>query len=327
MWSLCRRVIGEPTKGERMKGASARAMLVDADERASAALATIPRSEFEAALATQDGPPELILDVTGYAGEGENQTAETTQLTVLWTSDELEEILRKTDGDAVTLAFDPEALLTAFGPEVEPHGMREAAAALAVAIVAGSAAGVASAGPVDPSGPAYTPLAGYTSIEAARSSASGALPVTDIEAVRTAAADTLKAAAGTPAVDIEAVRSAEAEATRLAAAAPTVDIEAVRSAEAEATRLAAAAPTVDIEAVRSAEAEAIRLAAATPATDIEAVRSAAAEAARAAPAPAGDGITVSMPSPAVTGALAGGMLLLITGAAFVRRDRQGPKPA
>jgi hypothetical protein len=319
-------VIGEPTKGERMKGASARAMLVDADERASAALATIPRSEFETALATQDGPPELILDVTGYAGEGETQTAETAQLTVLWTRDELEEILRKVEGDSVTLAFDPEALLTAFGPEVEPHGMREAVAALAVAIVAGSAAGVASAGPVDPSGPAYTPLAGYTSIEAARSSASGALPVTDIEAVRTAAADTLKAAAGTPAVDIEAVRSAEAEATRLAAAAPTVDIEAVRSAGAEATRLAAAG-AVDIEAIRSAEAEATRLAAAAPATDIEAVRSAAAEAARAAPAPAGDGITVSMPSPAVTGALAGGMLLLITGAAFVRRDRQGPKPA
>jgi hypothetical protein len=35
---------------------------------------------------------------------------------------------------------------------------------------------------------------------------------------------------------------------------------------------------------------------------------------------------VSLPSPAATGALAGGVLLLISGAAFVLRGRQGPGP-
>jgi hypothetical protein len=79
-----------------------------------------------------------------------------------------------------------------------------------------------------------------------------------------------------------------------------------------------------VEAARSAEIAASASAGEGSST-IEAVRSAAAEASRAA-ADTGGGISVSMPDPAVIGFLAGGIALLITGAAFAAQ-RQRMRPA
>jgi len=186
-------------------------------------------------------------------------------------------------------------------------------------------------------------------IEAVRSTEAAAQATSqapfDIEAVRLAQGEALLASTSEPAAaaaDIEAVRSTEA-ATQAASQAP-FDIEGVRLAQGEqllASEPAAAA--TDIEAVRSAanvsgltaaeSVEAARsteiaasVASAQSATDIEAVRSAAAEATRAA-SDTGGGINISMPSPAVTGALGGAVALLITGAAFAARRRPPVQPA
>jgi hypothetical protein len=319
-----------------MEEASARATLVDFADSASALLTTIPRREVEEAVQTEDGPPDLILDVARFEGEGEAKTTETAKISVAWTREDLEELLRRSTGDSVTLAFDGEQLAAAFDGDVEAHGIREAAAILAVAVTAGGAAGVAGAQPAEQAGIG----ASYTAIEQIRSEAAGPPPAVDIESVRSAAAAAARTAA--PEADIEAVRSEEAASAAMAAsveafqaaeaAPPPADIEAVRSEEAGRAAMAssveafqaaeAATPPADIEAVRSAEIAATATAAET--VGIESVRSAAAEAAREA---ADSGISVSVPSPEAIGAVAGGVALLIVGAAFALRSRKPLRPA
>jgi hypothetical protein len=340
-----------------MEVATGRARLVEfADDGASGALATLPRSEIEDALRAEDGPPELVLDVTRSAEDGQEETG---SVYVLWGREELEEVLRRAEGDSVTLAFDPDELLQAFEADVEGHGLREAAAILGVAVAVGIGAGAATAQPAEGTGAggstaieqvrsdATAPVS--AAIEAVRSAegaqtlaASGGQPVAaGIEAVRAAeGAQTLAASGGQPvAADIEAVRSDEA--ASLAAARAPFDIEGVRLAQGSELLASASAPAgADIEAVRSAAnvsgltaAESVEAARSTEiaataasaqsASEIEAVRSAAAEATRAA-ADTGGGISISMPSPAATGAITGAIALLITGAAFAARRRQPP---
>ena len=101
-------------------------------------------------------------------------------------------------------------------------------------------------------------------------------------------------------------------------------IEAVRSAEPLLASSGAAAvdSAAAIEAVRSAEPiAAVDTAAFASGAGIEAVRSAEAAATRPTPATDG-GFAVPAPSPEATAALVGGFALLITGAAFVARNRQ-----
>jgi hypothetical protein len=365
-----------------MEVASARARLVDsAADDASAALATIPRSEIEEALRIEGEPPELILDITRYAGE-DRQMAETGKVSVFWGREDLEELLRRTEGKSVTLVFDPYELLQAYEADVEAHGLREVAAVIAVAVAAGTAAGVAYAQPAE-----GTTVGGSSTIEQVRSDAAGAPPGAAIEAVRSAAAATTPVGADIEAVRIAAAQTiaasgpapvgADIEAVRLAGGAETIaasgpaavgaDIEAVRTAGAET--IAASGPTAvgaDIEAIRVASAETIADSASTSAigdieavrsaatmsgltaaesveaarsseiaasaasaqgaVDIEAVRSAEAGATRAA-ADTGGGINISLPSPAVTGALGGAVALLITGAAFAARRQRPIGPA
>ena len=343
-----------------MEVATGRARLVEfADDGASGALATLPRREIEEALQAEDGPPELILDVTRYSEDGKQETG---SVYVLWGSEELEEVLRRAEGDSVTLSFDPDELLQAIEADVEGHGLREVAAVLGVAVAVGVGAGAAAAQPAE-----GTSVGGSAAIEQVRSEAT-ASPSAAIEAVRSAeGAQTLAASAGQPvAADIEAVRSAEGAQTLAASGGQPVaaDIEAVRSSEAaslaaakapfdiEGVRLAqgsellasdSAPVAADIEATRSAAnvsgltaAESVEAARSTEiaasvggtqgATEIEAVRASAAEAARAA-SDTGGGISISMPSPAATGAITGAIALLITGAAFAARRKPPVQPA
>src|SRR5215210_1781164 len=278
-----------------MEVATGRAKLVElADDSASAALATLPRREIEEALRMDDGPPELILDVTRNPGQADEQLG---KILILWGPDELEELLRRAEGDSVTLAFDPDELSQALDADVEGHGLREAVAVLAVAVAAGTAAGVATAGTAE-----GTTVGGSAAIEQVRSEA-GAAPGAAIEAVRSAEAATSSVAAGDygmprptladyglqPGTDIEAVR--------LAAAAESAESSAVSAGDYGMPQATPAdygiRPATDIEAVRlaaaaqSAEASAVSagdygMPQATPAdygiqpaTDIEAVRSAA----------------------------------------------------
>ena len=342
---------------------SARARLVESSgDRDSTALATIPVGELDEALRLEQAP-ELILDVTRITGDGEEQTTETGRILVLWDKQDLEDLRRKADGDSVTLAFDASTLNEAFDSDVEGHGLREGAALLAVAVVAGGGAwaGSASAQPDQTTGGSATieqvrsdaAAPPGATIEAARSAAAAgatASAAADIEAVRLAAGnETIAAAASTPGVsDIEAVRLAagnetiaaaastpgvsDIEAVRLAAGNETIaaadttaisEIEAIRAHEI-AVSLGGPAGAESVEAARSAEIAA-SASSAEGSSSIEAVRSAAAEASRAA-ADTGGGISVSMPDPAVIGFLAGGIALLITGAAFAAQ-RQRMRPA
>ena len=142
-----------------MEVASARAQLVDSTGNGATVLTTLPRSEVEEALRIEGNPPDLVLDVTRTAGDGEGQTSSTGTVSVSWARGDLEEVLRRSEGDVVTMGFDAESLLHAFDEDVEAHGLREAAALLAVTVAAGSAAGVAMAQPTEGTGTAATPAA------------------------------------------------------------------------------------------------------------------------------------------------------------------------
>ena len=142
-----------------MEESSARARLVDSTGNGTSVLTTIPRAEFENALRFQDDPPDLVLDVTRYTGEGEAKTPATGKVSVSLSREDLEEILRRSQGDAVTISFDGDELLRAFDVEVEAHGIREVAAVLAVAVAAGAATGVAAAQPTEGTGSGGTAAA------------------------------------------------------------------------------------------------------------------------------------------------------------------------
>jgi hypothetical protein len=129
-----------------------RVRLVDASEIGARGIqATVPRAEIRDVLSSKDGEPELVIDVT-RAGEAEAHT-----LRLAWDPGELEELLRKADGDNVTLAFNGSELEQALEDDVAAHGLREAAVVLAVAATTAAAgAGVAQAAQVTAAAPGTT---------------------------------------------------------------------------------------------------------------------------------------------------------------------------
>ena len=110
---------------------------------------TISRSAVEEALRLEE-PPELVLDVTGPAGER--------SIAVSWKRDDLERLLREATGDSIQLTFDRAALEQAFADDVEAHGLKQKAAILAVAVAA--AAGVAGGAQAMPMGSGSGPAVG-----------------------------------------------------------------------------------------------------------------------------------------------------------------------
>jgi hypothetical protein len=119
----------------------ARAALVSAPDVGQGLTTSVSREEVEEAMRAKDGRPELILDVTRFA---DGEAAETRSVAVAWEPSDLEQLLRETEGERVTLTFDGEALRQAMEEDVEAHGIREKVAVLAVAATAaGVAAGTA----------------------------------------------------------------------------------------------------------------------------------------------------------------------------------------
>jgi hypothetical protein len=116
-----------------------RVRLVDASEIGGRGIqATVRRDEIQNVLGSKDGEPELVIDVTRG---GEPQT-----LRLDWDPAELEQLLRQTEGDSIALTFDSSELERLLGEDVEAHGLREAAAVLAVAATTAVAgAGIAQA--------------------------------------------------------------------------------------------------------------------------------------------------------------------------------------
>jgi hypothetical protein len=136
---------GAKTKGVPMDEVSARAVLVPASDVSDGVTTSIPRSEIAEVLDANEMPIELVLDVARLS---DGETSDTRTVSVSWERDQLERLLREAQGDEVVLTFDREALRRAVEADVEAHGFREVALALAIAgTAAGGVAATASAEP------------------------------------------------------------------------------------------------------------------------------------------------------------------------------------
>jgi hypothetical protein len=108
-----------------MEVASTKASLVATPDFADSVTATIPRADFEAALA-QEEPAELFLEVK------QPTTGDTGDIAVAWERADLERLLNESEGSTITLTFDRTELEGALA-DVEAHGLREKALILSVA--------------------------------------------------------------------------------------------------------------------------------------------------------------------------------------------------
>lgn len=282
-----------------MDEVSAQATLTDAEVDSRLAV-SVPKSEIERALEAKE-EVDLLLDVIRTNGEREER-----RVSLAWDRDALERLAQQ-EGERVIIAIDPDSLQAAFD-DVEAHGMREMGATLAI-VVAAAAGGAGAAGAVisptsgSPSGSPAVEATVDTSGWQAEAEASGygvrGTP-SDVAADSTAGIENVRA--GQPAPE--------------AASDTAAGIENVRAGrEAPAT---APDPSSAIENVRSGGS-----AVPDTAAGIENVR-----AERTAPGVGGSGGTsISAPSPAVSAALAGGVVLTIAGAAFALRRRREPEIA
>jgi hypothetical protein len=305
-------------KGGCMDEVSAQATLTDAEVDPRLAV-SVPKSEIERALEAKDDV-DLLLDVIRTNGEREER-----RVSLAWDRDALERLAQQ-EGERVIIAIDPDSLQAAFN-DVEGHGMREMGATLAI-VVAAAAGGAGAAGAVisptsgSPSGSPAVEATVDTSGWQAEAEASGYGARGTPSDVAADPADTSGWAAsgygvrGTPS-DVAADPAAGIENVRAGQTAP----EAVSDT---------AAGIENVRAGREAPAEAPNPPSANvlsgvpdTAAGIENVR-----AERTAPDVGGSGGTsISAPSPAVSAALAGGVVLTIAGAAFALRRRREPEIA
>jgi hypothetical protein len=301
-----------------MDEVSAQATLTDAEVDPRLAV-SVPKSEIERALEAKEDV-DLLLDVVRTNGEREER-----RVSLAWDRDALERLAQQ-EGERVIIAIDPVSLETAFA-DVEAHGMREMGATLAI-VVAAAAGGAGAAGAVisptsgSPSGSPAVEATVDTSGWQAEAEASGygvrGTPSdvgwqAEAEASGYGVRGTPSDVAADPTAGIENVRAGQAapEATSDTAAG----IENVRAGrEAPAT---APDPSSAIENVRSGGS-----AVPDTAAGIENVR-----ATRTGPVVGDGGTSISAPSPAVSAALAGGVVLTIAGAAFALRRRREPEIA
>ena len=120
-------------------------MLVPASDVSDGVTTSVPRSEIEEVLEANEMPIELVLDVARLS---DGELAEAHSVAVSWERSELERLLGEAEGDEVILTFDRETLRRAIEDDVEAHGFREVTLALAIAGTAAmGAAGTASAEP------------------------------------------------------------------------------------------------------------------------------------------------------------------------------------
>ena len=141
-----------------MDETSTTAMLVGTRDmvaaQSDALTATLSRDEIEGALASEP-PDDLILEILRSV-EGQDQPERRT-VNVAWDRTDLESVLSDAEAEAITFSFDPAELQRILSePEVEGHGLREAAVVLSIA--AAAAVGGASTANAEPGG-AWAPQA------------------------------------------------------------------------------------------------------------------------------------------------------------------------
>jgi hypothetical protein len=242
-----------------------------------------------------DAEADLVLDVVRRNGKEEMR-----RVFLAWDREALEQLLAQ-EGEQVVAVIDPITLQQAFD-DVDAHGMREVGATLAV-LVATAAGGAGMAGAaLDPGGAQASPQAAEVGMPRAMPADYAAAE----EQMPRAMPSDYAVQAG-----IENIRAGQQapEATP----GPT-EIENVRAAQ-EAPE-ATPDPMAGIENVRVGGA-----AVPDPMSGIEQVR------ADRTPAEAGDGGTISAPSPTEAGVLIGGVLLTIAAATFVLRRKGEPRVA
>ena len=136
------------------------------DSKARGLAATVSRTDVEQAMRSE-GSVDLLLDVERITSDGDGR--ETQRIALGWEPQDLEHLLKTTDGDEISLTFDKSELERLLDEDVEAHGMRETLAVLTVAAgMAAAGAGSAFASPVTDGalpGGAATPAAQVTASE------------------------------------------------------------------------------------------------------------------------------------------------------------------
>jgi hypothetical protein len=277
-----------------MDEVSAKATLTDGIE--SPLAVKVPRSEVERALES-DAEADLVLDVVCKNGKEEAR-----RVVLAWDREALEQLAAQ-DGEQLIAAIDPFTLQQAFD-DVEAHGVREVGATLAVLVATvGAGAGTAAAA-VDPGGAQAGTQAAQVGMPRAMpadyAAAEGQMPRAMPSDYAAQAEQTVPEAGMPRAMPADYAAQAGVENVRAAREAPEATPD----------------PTSGVENVRVGGA-----AVPDPMSGIEQVR------VDRTPAEAGDGGTISAPSPTQAGILVGGVLLTIAAATFVLRRKGEPRVA
>jgi hypothetical protein len=259
--------------------------------------ATLPRSEIETAL-RDDAGADLFLEIARIQnGERDDRTVK-----VAWERNDLEDLLERAAGDPVTLTFSAEEVERMLDADFEAHGLREKALVLTVA-AATAAAGLAGTASAQVMGEGGSVAAGGNAVsglvtDASTSGVPGSIPgiVTDASSAGSAAETSAPADGWMSGV----------ESPVPGPAGVNVVTDTTTSGQPGAvTSFATDAST-----------------AGEPGAVSGLITDTGAEATRLPSEPATGGGGFSMPDPAVDAALAAGLAMLITGAAFVGRTRR-----
>ena len=297
-----------------MDEVSAQATLTEAEVDPRLAV-SVPRAEVERALEANE-EVDLLLDVVRTNGDREER-----RVVLGWDRDALERLAQQ-EGERVIIAIDPTSLEKAFN-DVELHGMREMGATLAIVVVTAAGGAGAAGAVISPTSgsPSASPAIEATVVDTSQYPVTVEGQVDTSSGWQGAAEASGYGVRGTPS-DMVPGPPSGIENVRAAQPAPeavpdtAAGIENVRAGrEAPASALD---PSSAIENVRSGGS-----AVPDTAAGIENVR-----ATRTAPeAGDGGGGSISAPSPAVSAALAGGVVLTLAGAAFALRRKREPEIA
>ena len=312
-----------------MEEVASTAKLVDAGavEPQQGLTATLPRSDVEAAL-QDDAGADLFLEIARIQnGERDDRT-----IKVAWDRSDLQELL-KSGGDSITFVFDQSELERMLDdPDVEAQGLREKALVITVAAATAAAgfAGSASAHVLSDGSTAATPAAAVSGIasDTATSGVAGAV-------------SSFTTDASTAGPSAAAADSATVPQDGWTNAANTAAADSGVAADGWTNAVNSPVPDGGINVVTDASTSGQPGAVSGFATDASTAGQPGAisggilsdvgsEATRAPETPTvtGGGSGFTVPDGAAEAALAGGLALLITGAAFVSRtQRRRESPA
>lgn len=302
--------------------------------------ATFPRADIEAAL-RDDAGADLFLEIARI----QNGERDDRKIKVAWERSDLEALLQRASGDHVTLTFDAAELERMLDADVEAHGFREKALILTVA--AATAAGMAGQAGAQVlsdgggGGGSSAAVAGFVT-DASTSGVPGSVPSFSTDASTAAATGaTSDDPVSVPADGwTNAVSSPEAA---VPADGWTSGVNAPTPAATPADGWTSAVqspvgsePGVNVVTDNTTSGQPGSVSgfatdagtSAQPGSVTGIVSDVGSERTRTPAEPTGAGTGFSIPDSAVEGALAGGLALLITGAAFVTRtQRRREQPA